>query len=69
MTDIATLGIEVEPIDLTNVKEATESFDALAQAIERSVAALKSLDEVKHGGVHYVSVGGVTECTVKPFEG
>jgi hypothetical protein len=63
---VAELGIKFEKIDTTDVEAATEKFNALSEAIERCVAAIKSFETVEYGNVHYVSVGKVTECTVTP---
>jgi hypothetical protein len=63
MNELAKLGIK---IDTADVESATIKFNALSEAIERCVAAIKSLETVEYGSVDYVAVGDMTRCTVHP---
>ena len=62
------MGLKLKNIDMGNIEAATAALNLFSEAAERAAAAIDALDRSQHGGVAFVSAGGVAKLDVKPQE-
>jgi hypothetical protein len=58
-----------QEMDVSEINAKVQAFERLAAAVERAVAALEKLDDIKHGGLKIEMVGDVMTCKVEPVIG